>query len=104
MSPHKTLNTKWWTLKRRRWAYGILVAVGQAIVIHGIATTEQAASYITLGGAILGIGTMALANPTKDEYADTDSMHTVEKAGKYAADDLPNDCAPSGCDPEDWSS
>lgn len=57
----------WNTLARRRWAYGVLVAAAAVVVTHGIATTEQIASYLALGAAVLGIGGLAVANPTKDQ-------------------------------------
>lgn len=56
----------WWTLTRRRWAYTVLVAAGGVAAVYGITTTEQLAAWLVLGAALLGVGGLALANPTKD--------------------------------------
>lgn len=53
------------TLAQRRWAYSVLIAAGSVAVAYGIATTEQLAAWLVLGGALLGVGGLALANPTK---------------------------------------
>lgn len=54
------------TLAQRRWAYGVLVAAGTVAVTYGIVNTEQLAAWLVLGAALLGVGGLALANPTKD--------------------------------------
>lgn len=56
----------WWTLKRRRWAYGIAAALVPVALAFGIATGEQLAALLTLAAAVLGVGGLALANPTND--------------------------------------
>lgn len=56
----------WWTLKRRRWAYGIALALAAAAVSFGLVTGEQAAALVAVGGAVLGVTGLALANPTSD--------------------------------------
>lgn len=56
----------WWTLKRRRWAYGIVLASAPVAAAFGIGTGAQHAAIIGLAAAVLGVGTLALANPTKD--------------------------------------
>lgn len=61
-TPHR----KWWTLTRRRWAYGVLVAAGTVLVVHGIVTTEQVAAWLLLGAALLGVTGLAVANPTPE--------------------------------------
>lgn len=57
---------KWWTLKRRRWLYGVLAAVGALALTYGIVSTEQLAAWLVLGGALLGVTYTALKNPTDD--------------------------------------
>lgn len=56
----------WWTLKRRRWAYGIAAAAVPVAVGYGLVSGEQAAPLLGLAGAVLGISGLALANPTTD--------------------------------------
>lgn len=56
----------WWTLKRRRWAYSIALALVPVAVAFGVGTGEQLAAILGLAGAVLGIGGLALANPTDD--------------------------------------
>lgn len=54
------------TLSQRRWAYGVLGAAGAVAVTYGIVSTEQLAAWLVLGGALLGVTGLALANPTRD--------------------------------------
>lgn len=58
---------KFWTLARRRWAYGVLAAAGVLALAYGITTTEQLAAWLTLGGALLGVTSLAAAHPKHDE-------------------------------------
>lgn len=57
---------KFFTLKRRRWAYGVLVAVGAAAVTYELVTPEQSAAILAVGAALLGATGLAVANPTHD--------------------------------------
>lgn len=54
----------WWTLKRRRWAYGIAAAAAPVAVSFGLVSEHQAAPMLGLAGALLGVTGLALANPT----------------------------------------
>lgn len=56
----------WWTLKRRRWAYGVAVAAGGVAVAFGLITEAMLASVLVLAGALLGVAGLAVANPTED--------------------------------------
>lgn len=56
----------WWTLKRRRWAYSIAAALVPVALAFGIGTDDQLAALLVLAGAVLGVGGLALANPTDD--------------------------------------
>lgn len=53
------------TLKRRRYLYGVIMALVPVAVLYGIVTAEAAAALLMLAAAVLGIGGVALANPTK---------------------------------------
>jgi hypothetical protein len=57
---------RWWTLKRRRWAYGVLMAAAPVAAAFGIGTAQQHAAIGGLAAAVLGVGALALANPTKE--------------------------------------
>lgn len=54
------------TLAERRWIYGVLLAAGGVALTYGWVNGEQLGSLLTLAGALLGVGGLALANPTKD--------------------------------------
>lgn len=54
------------TLTRRRWAYGVLLAAGGVALAYGIVDTDKLGAWLVLGAALLGVGGTALANPTKD--------------------------------------
>lgn len=56
----------WWTLARRRWAYGLAVAIGGALVTFGFITGEQAVALGAVCAALFGVAGLALANPTDD--------------------------------------
>lgn len=57
----------WWTLTRRRWAYGIATALAPVAVSYGLVSGEQAAPLIALAGAVLGVTGLALAHPARDQ-------------------------------------
>lgn len=50
--------------KTRKWIYRCLAAAGPIVVFYGVATAEEVALWLGLGGTILGTpaGTMAAAN------------------------------------------
>lgn len=54
------------TLAERRWIYGVLLAVGGVALKYGLVDGEQLTALLALAGALLGVGALALANPTKD--------------------------------------
>lgn len=56
----------WWTLSRRRWAYGVAVAAGGVAVTFGLITDAMLAALLVLVGALLGVTGLAIANPTAD--------------------------------------
>lgn len=56
----------WWTLKRRRWAYGIAVSTVPVALAFGIGSEQQLGAILGLAAAVLGVGGLALANPTED--------------------------------------
>ena len=56
----------WWTLKRRRWAYGVLVALGAAATGLGLGSAEQTGYIVAVGGALLGVAGLAVAHPTAE--------------------------------------
>ena len=67
-SPPKRDRSKrgtWWTLTRRRWAYGIAAAAAGVAIAYGIVTPAQTVAWLALAGALLGVSGLALANPTK---------------------------------------
>ncbi len=63
---HAAPRTKFWTLNRRRWAYGVLVAIGAAAVTFGKLTGAENEAILAVGGALLGVAGIAVANPTED--------------------------------------
>lgn len=63
---HAAPREKFWTLSRRRWAYGVMFALGAAAVTFGKLTGEENAAILAVGGALLGVTGLAVANPTKD--------------------------------------
>lgn len=46
----------------RAWIYRVLAAVGPILVFYGIATAEEVALWLALGGTILSTGALALAS------------------------------------------
>lgn len=54
------------TLKQRRWAYGVLTALGGVALTYGIAEPDQVASLLVLGAALLGVAGVAVAHPTEE--------------------------------------
>lgn len=55
----------WWTLARRRWAYGIAIALVPLAASIGLITQDLVVPLIALAAAVLGISGLALANPTE---------------------------------------
>lgn len=72
MSTHSPLRRdrsgrgSWWTLKRRRWLYGVATALVPVATVYGLTTDAQAAPLLALAGALLGVTGLALANPTEN--------------------------------------
>lgn len=72
MSTHKPLRRDrttrgtWWSLTRRRWAYGVAVAAGGVAVAAGLVTEQLLGPLLVLAGALLGVTGLAVANPTDD--------------------------------------
>lgn len=56
----------WWTLTRRRWAYGVATALVPVAVAFGLLTGDQAAPLLGLAAALLGVTGLAFANPTEN--------------------------------------
>ncbi len=56
----------WWTLKRRRWAYGVAVAAASVLVSFDWISGDQSVAVLGLAGAVLGVAGLALANPTPE--------------------------------------
>ena len=56
----------WWTLKRRRWLYGVATALVPVATVYGLTTEAQNAALLALAGALLGVTGLALANPTEN--------------------------------------
>lgn len=62
---HAEPRKPWWTLARRRWAYGVAIALVPLAVSLGLVTQDMAVSLVTLAAAVLGVSGLALANPTE---------------------------------------
>lgn len=56
----------WWTLKRRRWAYGVAISLVPVAIAFGIGTEQQLTALVGMAAAVLGVTGLALANPTDD--------------------------------------
>lgn len=68
-TPRKRDRTKrgtWWTLKRRRYLYGIAAAAAPVAVSYGLVSGDQTVSLLFLAAAVLGLSGTALANPTTE--------------------------------------
>lgn len=63
----RTRRGTFWTLTRRRWAYGVALASVPVAAAFGIGTANQHVAIIGLAAAVLGIGTLALRNPSPDQ-------------------------------------
>ncbi len=50
--------------KVRVWIYGVLVAVGPLVTFYGVASVDEVALWLGLGGTVLGVplGSLALSN------------------------------------------
>lgn len=66
----RTNRRKWWTLKRRRWAFGVAIAAVPVAAAFEIGTNAQHVALIGLAAAVLGVSTLALANPKEDAPAE----------------------------------
>lgn len=62
---HAAERAPFWTLKRRRWGYGVAVALVPIAVAYGLVTAEVGTSLIVLAGAVLGVSGLALKHPTE---------------------------------------
>ena len=65
-TPTRRQRRKLNTLRNRRYLYGIAVAAVPVAVVYGLATADQMAPLLGLAAAVLGVGGVALANPTAD--------------------------------------
>ena len=63
---HAAPKPKRFTLKRRRYLYGVALAVGAVALSFGLIAEEQVAPLLGLAAALLGVTGTALANPTED--------------------------------------
>lgn len=54
------------TLKLRRWLYGVAAALVPVATVYGLTTEAQNQALLALAGALLGVTGLALANPTAD--------------------------------------
>lgn len=62
---HAAPRPKRWTLKRRRYAYGVATALVPVLVVYGLAAPEHVAPLLGLAGALLGVTGLAFSNPTE---------------------------------------
>lgn len=62
---HAASRAPFWTLARRRWAYGVATALVPVATIYGLVTAEQGAALVVLAGAVLGVTGLALTHPTE---------------------------------------
>lgn len=62
---HAAERAPFWTLARRRWAYGIATALVPVATIYGLVTPDQGAALVVLAGAVLGVTGLALSHPTE---------------------------------------
>lgn len=62
---HAAARAPFWTLKRRRWAYGIATALVPVATVYGLVSPEQSAALVALAGAVLGVTGLALTHPTE---------------------------------------
>lgn len=51
----------WLTEERRRWAYAVVIALLGVLASYGIIELDGVALWVTLAGAVLGIGSSGLA-------------------------------------------
>lgn len=52
--------------KLRGWLYGVIVAAGPLVTFYGLASADEVALWLGLGGTILGVpaGSLAVSNLT----------------------------------------
>lgn len=62
---HAAKRAPFWTLARRRWLYGVAIALVPLAVTYGLVTAEVATALVVLSGAVLGVSGVALKHPTK---------------------------------------
>ena len=50
--------------KVRAWLYGVFVAAGPLVVFYGLATADEVALWLGLGGTVLGVpaGSLTVSN------------------------------------------
>ncbi len=60
---------RFWTLRRRRYLYGIAVAAVPLVLSRGWATPAEAVQLLALSAAVLGVAGTALAHPTPEADA-----------------------------------
>ncbi|WP_449279618.1 hypothetical protein [Leucobacter sp. GX0328] len=56
----------WWTLRRRRYLYGLAAAAVPVAVSYGLVSGDQTVPLLALAAAVLGTTGTALANPTPE--------------------------------------
>lgn len=56
----------------RDYAYPILLAAAPLAVIYGLTTEAEAAAWVGLGGAVLGLGTATAYRPARTLPVDSD--------------------------------
>lgn len=55
--------------RARRWLYGVLLAAQPIAVSYDLMSGQQAALWVSLGGAVLGLGLAAANTPKGGEDA-----------------------------------
>lgn len=76
------------TREVRKYVYSILVALGPVAVFYGLATQEEVALWLGVGGTVLAgpAGLVALNNltPTAGTPVDEDPIEVENEAPKHA--------------------
>lgn len=55
----------WFTPRVRQWFYGVLTMAMPLLIGYGVLDNQQAALWVALAGAVLGLGTAGLHTPVK---------------------------------------